>query len=91
MNMFKKTIISKAHLLALPLLLSLGVVPLSLTMMLRAEAQTEKTEGRSTWQWVWNDDGWKKRLEIRGTAEFTDDYTRPVAAHLLPQRPGARD
>jgi hypothetical protein len=40
---------------------------------LQVEAQTSKSESRSTWEWV--DDGWRKRVEIRGRAEFTDDYT----------------
>lgn len=43
-----------------------------------ARAQTKKEVTTSTnevWAWQWEDDGWKKRLEIRGRAEFTDDYT----------------
>jgi hypothetical protein len=69
--MFKKTIGLKLILLHL---LALGAVSLSLTNVC-ALAQTEKTEVRDSWKWEWNDDGWKKRLEIRGRAEFTDDYT----------------
>jgi hypothetical protein len=72
MNMFKKTNRSKAWLLTL--LLGLGIVPLARTIT-RAAAQESKNETRSSWKWEWNDDGWKKRLEIRGRAEFTDDYT----------------
>jgi hypothetical protein len=72
MNMFKKSIRSRAALLTL--LLGLCIVPLSVTAA-RAAAQEVKSETRSAWTWEWNDDGWKKRLEIRGKAEFTDDYT----------------
>jgi hypothetical protein len=69
--MFKKTIGLK---LALLQLLTLSAVSLSLSPV-RVIAQTQKTEVRDSWKWEWNDDGWRKRLEIRGRAEFTDDYT----------------
>lgn len=39
----------------------------------RAQTQTSKTDSHTTWQWI--DGSWKKSLEIRGRAEFTDDYT----------------
>lgn len=38
-------------------------------------AQTPKTETRSTSKWEWNDDGWRRRVEIHGKAEFNDDYS----------------
>jgi hypothetical protein len=38
-------------------------------------AQKPKDETRSTTTWEQSDDGLKMRVEIRGKAEFTDDYT----------------
>ena len=38
-------------------------------------AQTAEVEKKSRVTWEWNDDGWKRRLEIQGKAEFTEDYT----------------
>ena len=38
-------------------------------------AQKPKDESRSVMTWEHGDDGYKRRLEIRGKAEFTDDYT----------------
>jgi hypothetical protein len=38
-------------------------------------AQKPKEEARSTTTWEQSDDGLKMRVEIRGKAEFTDDYT----------------
>lgn len=67
MKMFKRMIRLSA--IFLPLL-AVGVASLSV----RAVAQADKNESRSAWKWEWNDDGWKKRMEIRGKAEFTDDY-----------------
>lgn len=64
-----RTIRLKALLL---FLLALGVTPLFLTAT-RVAAQTDKSDTRSIWQW--DDNGWKRRVEIRGKAEFTDDYT----------------
>ncbi len=37
-------------------------------------AQKPKDESRSIMTWEHSDDGHKRRLEIRGKAEFTDDY-----------------
>jgi hypothetical protein len=71
MKMFKKANPLKTILLPL---LALCTMSLSLTAG-RVAAQTVKSETRNAWKWEWNDDGWKKRLEIRGKAEFTDDYT----------------
>lgn len=56
------------------------VVLLSLCVLfsVSARAQTKKevtTSSSEVWAWQWEDDGWKKRLEIHGKAEFTDDYT----------------
>lgn len=63
--MLKKSISSKAIILSM--FAALLLLPLS------AAAQTSKTDSHTTWQW--QDDGWKKRIEIRGKAEFTDDYS----------------
>jgi hypothetical protein len=38
-------------------------------------AQKPKDESRSTTTWSHSDDGLKTRVEIRGKAEFTEDYT----------------
>jgi hypothetical protein len=38
-------------------------------------AQKPKDETRSIMTWEHSDDGHKRRIEIRGKAEFTDDYT----------------
>lgn len=38
-------------------------------------AQMAEVEKRSRITWEWNDDGWKRRLEIHGKAEFTEDYS----------------
>lgn len=66
-----KTMSPKTILLLL--LLALGVAPLSLTTV-RVAAQTERNVSRNTWKWESTDNGWRKRLEIQGKAEFTDDY-----------------
>ena len=41
----------------------------------RAEAQTTKTEERNRTKWEWSDDGWRRRVEIQGTAEFNEQYS----------------
>ena len=41
----------------------------------QAAAQTVEAEKRSRITWEWNDDGWKRRLEVQGKAEFTEDYS----------------
>lgn len=38
-------------------------------------AQTSREQNQSTTTWIIQDDGEKRRLEIRGKAEFSDDYT----------------
>jgi hypothetical protein len=38
-------------------------------------AQKSRDETQSTMRWEQTDDGLKRRFEIRGKAEFTDDYT----------------
>lgn len=66
--MLKGNIKSKAMLLAL-----LAAILLQLSAAVQVSAQSARTDSRSTW--AWQDDDWKKRVEIRGRAEFTDDYS----------------
>ena len=39
------------------------------------QAQKSRDETHSTWRWEHSDDGLKRRFEVQGKAEFTDDYT----------------
>ena len=39
------------------------------------QAQRNNDEIKSVWRWEHSDDGLKRRLEVRGKAEFTDDYS----------------
>ena len=48
---------------------------LLLSSPLPAYAQKSRDESQSTMRWEHSDDGLRRRLEIRGKAEFTDDYT----------------
>jgi hypothetical protein len=41
----------------------------------RSFAQTRNEQTRTTSKWEWTDDGFRKRVEIHGKAEFADDYT----------------
>ena len=41
----------------------------------QAQAQTVTQEKRSKTTWQWNDDGWLRRVEVQGKAEFNDDYS----------------
>jgi hypothetical protein len=41
----------------------------------RTNAQTPKTEKRNRTKWEWNDDGWRRRVEIQGKAEFNEQYS----------------
>ena len=41
----------------------------------QVRAQTIKTDTKHTTKWEWSDDGWKRRVEIQGKAEFTEDYS----------------
>lgn len=55
---------------------SLLIFALSLSLLnLMAGRVAAQTETRNHWKWEWTDDGWKRLLEIRGKAEFTDDYS----------------
>ena len=66
--MFNKAINSKTVVISLLLAVLCLFAP-----ALCATAQTTRTDSHSTW--VWEDNGWKKSVDIRGRAEFTDDYT----------------
>ncbi len=39
------------------------------------QAQTVETDAKHTTRWEWSDDGWRRRVEIQGKAEFTEDYS----------------
>ncbi len=41
----------------------------------QARAQTAAQEKRSKTTWEWSDNGWRRRVEIQGKAEFNEDYT----------------
>jgi hypothetical protein len=45
----------------------------------QTNAQTSKKETRSTTKWEWNDDGWRRRVEIQGKAEFNEQYSDVTA------------
>ena len=45
------------------------------TPFVTLHAQTAREELRSTTRWEHTDDGLKRRFEVRGKAEFNDDYT----------------
>ena len=46
--------------------------------ILTAAQHTKKTETDSHSKWQWSDDDWKRRVEVRGKAEFNDDYSDVV-------------
>ena len=39
------------------------------------QAQKTRDDVSNVWRWEHSDDGLRRRLEVRGKAEFTDDYT----------------
>ena len=41
----------------------------------QVQAQTVKTATKNTTRWEWSDDGWRRRVEIQGKAEFNEDYS----------------
>ena len=59
------------------LLMVATTVALCAQFGMRSEAtvQKPKSETRSTSRWEWSDDGWKRRVEVYGKAEFKDDYS----------------
>src|SRR6266550_18241 len=54
---------------------SISVLFLLALVTVTSNAQTGKEKTESTTRWEWSDDGLKLRVEIRGKAEFTEDYT----------------
>ena len=46
-----------------------------LIMPSHTAAQTPVAEKRSRTTWEWNDDGWRRRVEVQGKAEFAEDYS----------------
>ena len=63
-------------------MLALAVASFGLLNRTGTRAQKPKDESRSTTTWSHSDDGLKMRVEIRGKAEFTEEYTdiRDVSA-----------
>ncbi|HZM99858.1 MAG TPA: hypothetical protein VFB70_10720, partial [Pyrinomonadaceae bacterium] len=57
------------------LLASCMALLLSSPAYAQQSAQKSGDESQSTMRWEHSDDGLRRRLEIRGKAEFTDDYT----------------
>ncbi len=51
-----------------------GLLVLS-TSLNQTQAQTVKSQTQNTTKWEWSDDGWRRRVEIRGQAEFNEDYS----------------
>ena len=41
----------------------------------QVQAQTVKTATKNRTRWEWSDDGWRRRVEIQGKAEFNEDYS----------------
>ena len=66
--------ISKTRLAFLFIFAVSGLLVLS-TNLNQTNAQTVKSQTQHTSRWEWTDDGWRKRVEIRGKAEFTEDYS----------------
>lgn len=51
-----------------------GLLVLS-TKVNQTQAQTVKSQTQNTTRWEWSDDGWRRRVEIRGKADFNEDYS----------------
>lgn len=71
MHIFK---VRLAVLLALFIFAMSGLLVIS-TNLNRTHAQTVKSQTQHTTRWEWTDDGWRRRVEIRGKAEFNEDYS----------------
>ena len=55
------------------LILGLTLVASVLAEQNFSQAQTSQT--RSATRWEWSDDGWTRRVEVSGKAEFNEDYS----------------
>lgn len=71
MHIFK---VRLAVLLALFIFAVSGLLVLS-TNLDQTHAQTVTSQTQHTTRWEWTDDGWRRRVEIRGKAEFNEDYS----------------
>ncbi|MBD0372273.1 MAG: hypothetical protein ICV60_15630 [Pyrinomonadaceae bacterium] len=69
-----KTSISKAGILSL-LAISILCLQATALRLMAQERRTTTTTTDSHVNWIWDDGNWKRSVEIRGRAEFTDDYT----------------
>lgn len=56
-------------------LLATSVALLISSPLWAINAQKNRDESHSVWRWEHSDNGLKRRFEMRGKAEFTDDYT----------------
>jgi hypothetical protein len=70
MKLISRSLLRKVILLLAPL--AAVFVP---SIFYHGIAQNKQDETRSHMTWEHSDDGWRQRLEIRGKAEFNDDYT----------------
>jgi len=71
MNSFRA---SGTFTLVLFMLAASGVLLLS-AHPARTQTQTPNTKTRSATTWEWSDDGWRRRVEVHGKAEFAEDYS----------------
>ena len=67
MTLISRSLIRKLVLLLAPMA--------ALFMSSTVPAQKQKDDTRTVMTWEHSDDGLKRRLEVRGTVEFNDDYT----------------
>jgi hypothetical protein len=70
MTLISRSVVRKIVLLLAPIAALFMASPINGGL-----AQKQKDETRSIMTWEHSDDGHKRRLEIRGKAEFNDDYT----------------
>lgn len=70
MKLINRTLLRKIVLLLAPLAAVFLASPVD-----RGIAQKKQEETRSVMTWEHSDDGWRQRLEIRGKAEFNEEYT----------------
>jgi hypothetical protein len=68
-------LISRSLLRKLILLLAPLAAVFAPTVVDHGLAQKKQDETRSAMTWEHSDDGWRRRVEIRGKAEFNDEYT----------------
>ena len=71
MNRFKLT---HAIRLVLVSLIATGAMVLAGNLD-QIQAQSIHTDTKNATRWEWTDDGWRRRVEIQGKAEFPEDYS----------------